>query len=175
MRTIPAIHTQRLILRPFTLADVQPLHRILSEPDILGYFPRTDPPDIERVHKIIQHQLAHWEEHHLGWWAVIPQEGAELIGWSGLQFLTETGETEVAYLLSKTYWGFGYATEAARAAIKYGFETLNLGQIIGLTHPENRASQNVLRKCGMRYTGYKEYFGMQLLHFSLQTPTQESP
>ena len=172
MDTIPTIHTQRLTLRPFTLADIQPLHRILSEPDILGYFPPTDPPDVERVRKIIQHQIDHWEEHNLGWWAVVPKEGAELIGWNGLQFLTETGETEVAYLLSKPYWGQGYATEAARAAIKYGFETLNLGQIIGLTHPENKASQNVLKKCGMGYTGRKEYFGMQLLHFSLLNTIQ---
>lgn len=174
MDTIPTIHTQRLTLRPFTLADIRPLHRILSEPDILDYFPRTDPPEVERVGKIIQNQLAHWEAHHLGWWAVIPEEGAELIGWNGLQFLAETGETEVAYLLSKPYWGQGYATEAARAAIKYGFETLNLGQIIGLTHPENKASQNVLKKCGMHYTVRKEYFGMQLLRFSLLNTSQGS-
>jgi len=174
MPTIPAIHTQRLTLRPFTLADIQPLHLILSEPDILQYFPRTDPPDIERVENIIQHQLAHWEEYGLGWWAVVPKGGPGLIGWNGLQFLAETGETEVGYLLSKPFWGLGYATEAARAALNYGFKTLNLGQIIGLTHPENIASQNVLKKCGMRYTGQKEYFGMQLLRFFLQSPTQES-
>lgn len=174
MMPIPILHTDLLTLRPFTLADVQPLHRILSEPDILQYFPRTDPPDIERVQKIIQHQLAHWEEHHLGWWAVAPKGGTELIGWNGLQFLTETGETEVGYLLSKPFWGLGYATEGARVALKYGFEKLKLRQIIGLTHQENRASQNVLKKCGMHYTGQVEYFGMQMLRFSLLNPTKGS-
>jgi ribosomal-protein-alanine N-acetyltransferase len=174
MMTTPTIHTPRLTLRPFTLADIEPLHQILSEPDILRFFPRTDPPDIERVGKIIQRQLTHWEENHLGWWAVVPKEGTELIGWNGLQFLADSGETEVGYLLSKSFWGLGYATEGARAALKYGFETMNLGQIIGLTHPENTASQNVLKKCGLRYTGQKEYFGMQLLRFSLQNPTQGS-
>jgi RimJ/RimL family protein N-acetyltransferase len=172
MMITPTIHTERLILRPFTLSDIQPFHRILNEPGILQYFPRTDPPDIERVQKIIQHQLTHREEHRLGWWAVVPKGGTELIGWNGLQFLTETRETEVGYLLSNSYWGVGYATEGARAALKYGFETLNLEQIVGLTHPENTASQNVLKKCGLRYTGKKEYFGMQLLRFSLQNPTQ---
>jgi RimJ/RimL family protein N-acetyltransferase len=67
---------------------------------------------------------------------------------------------EVGYLLSKQFWGRGYATEGAKAALAFGFETLGLGQVIGLTHPENTASQNVLLKCGLEYVEQKEYFGI---------------
>lgn len=174
MMTIPTIHTDRLTLRPFTLEDIEPLYRILSEPNILQYFPRPDPPDIKRVENIITYHLDHWEKYNLGWWAVVPNGQAALIGWNGLQFLTEGGETEVGYLLSKPFWGSGYATEGARAALKYGFEKLNLQEIIGLTHPKNTASQNVLKKCGLHYTGQKEYFGVQLLRFSTLTTIPQS-
>jgi len=117
----------------------------------MQYFPRTDPPDLERVQRIIEHQLTHWEQHNLGWWAVTLHGLPELIGWNGLQYLPETDEVEVGYLLSRQFWSQGLATEGARASIMYGFETLGLRQIIGLTHPENIASQNVLKKCGLKY------------------------
>ena len=169
---ISTITTSRLTLRPFTQDDDKYLHRIMNQPDILQYFPRTDPPDLERVRKIIEHQLTHWEKHRLGWWAVVPQGQTELIGWNGLQYLPETDEVEVGYLLSKQFWGQGYATEGAKASLEFGFEKLGLEQIIGLTHPENMASQNVLKKCGMRYMEQKEYFGMQLFRFVLKSPSR---
>jgi ribosomal-protein-alanine N-acetyltransferase len=142
----------------------------MNEPDIMKYFPRTDPPDIERVRGLIERQFTQWKEYSLGWWAVVPHGGSDLIGWNGLQFLPETGEVEVGYLLSRQFWGQGFATEGARVSLKYGFEQLKLREIIGLTHPENIASQNVLKKCGMRFSEQKEYFGMQLLRFCLQSP-----
>lgn len=168
--SIPTITTPRLMLRPFTLEDSVPLHRILNEPNILQYFPHTDPPYMERVRKLIERQVTQWTEYHLGWWAVLPNGQDELIGWNGLQYIPETGEVEVGYLLSKQYWRHGYATEGAKASLGFGFETLKLREIIGLTHPQNRASQNVLKKCGMKYSQQKEYFGMQVFRFFLLSP-----
>jgi ribosomal-protein-alanine N-acetyltransferase len=144
----------------------------MNEPNIMQYFPRTDPPDMERVRALIGRQLMQYETYHLGWWAVVPQGQSDLIGWNGLQYLPETDEVEVAYLLGKQFWGRGYATEGAEASLKFGFETLGLKQIIGLTHPENLASQNVLKKCGMYYTGQKVYFGMQLNRYILSNPVK---
>lgn len=167
---IPTLTTSRLTLRPLTLADDVSLHRIMNEPDIMQYFPNTDPPDMERVQRIIANQLNHWQEHHLGWWAVVPHGQTELIGWNGLQYLPETDEVEVGYLLSQQFWGRGYATEGAKASIQFGFEKFNFGEIIGLTHPENTASQNVLKKCGMLFTSQAEYFGIQVYRFCLKIP-----
>jgi len=164
---IPTLTTLRLTLRPFTLDDATPLHRILNQPNILQYFPNPEAPAMERVQRIIENQLTHWKEHHLGWWAVVLQGSTELIGWNGLQYLPETDEVEVGYLLSKQFWGRGYATEGAKASIQFGFENFNFGEIIGLTHPKNLASQNVLKKCGMLFIEQKEYFGMQLYRYAL--------
>lgn len=163
----PTITTPRLTLRPFKRTDAIPLHRILNQPNILQYYPNPVPPDMERVEKIIERQLTHWIDHRYGWWAVIPNGGTELIGWNGLQYLPETDEVEVGYLLSQPFWGNGFATEGAQASLRFGFDNFNFGEIIGLTHPNNTASQNVLKKCGMRFTGEARYFDMQVHRFSL--------
>ena len=169
-REFPTTTTSRLTLRPFTPADAVPLHRILNQPNIMQYFPTTSAPDMERVENLIERQIAQWKEHALGWWAVVPHGQDELIGWNGLQYLPETDEVEVGYLLSQPFWGQGFATEGAKAALEYGFVALGLKQIIGLTHPENTASQNVLKKCGLEFTYQAEYFGIQVFRFSLEVP-----
>jgi RimJ/RimL family protein N-acetyltransferase len=166
--SIPTLITARLTLRAFTEADIDPLQRILSEEGVLRYFPRTDPPDRDRVERLIGHQLRQWEEHGCGWWAVELRSQNGLIGWNGLQFLPETGETEVGYLLGKPFWGQGLATEGARASLQYGFEHFDLETIIGITHPENIASQRVLEKLGLSLTGPARYFDMDCLRFSIE-------
>ena len=169
--TIPEILTPRLRLRAFTLEDAQPLYNILQQENILQYFPTTQPPELERVERLVQRQLEHWAKHRCGWWAVVPLGQEQLVGWNGLQFLPETGEIEVGYLLSKSSWGSGLATEGARAALEFGFETLDLEEIIGLVHPENIASQRVLEKSGLVFVDRAEYFGMGLLRYRIHRPT----
>jgi RimJ/RimL family protein N-acetyltransferase/GNAT superfamily N-acetyltransferase len=163
--TLPTLTTPRLILRPFTEADVEPLHRILGEEGILCYFPRPDPPDLAHVQRLVAGQLQHWDEHGLGWWAVELADTGEFLGWNGLQYLPDTKEVEVGYLLSRRYWGHGLATEGAQAALCFGVERLRLGSIIGVVHPENIASQRVLEKAGLMFVNKADYFGMHVRRY----------
>jgi len=164
---IPTITTQHLTLRPLTLDDLPALFRVFGGEDMLKYFPNPNPPTIERVQKMIENQTQHWEEHGLGWWAVVPNGETEPAGWNGLQYLPETNETEVGYMLSRKFWGKGYSTEGARAGLEFGFNTLGLDQIVGLAHPENLASQNVLLKCGMKFMYQASYFGMDMFRYQI--------
>ena len=129
-----------MILRASDASDAKPLHSILNQEKILQYFPGSSLPSLERVGALIQRQLMHWESRGSGWWAVQPEEQTELIGWNGLQYLADTDEVEVGYLVSEPFWGRGLATEGARAAMHFGFETLGLQATIGIVHPENTAS-----------------------------------
>jgi ribosomal-protein-alanine N-acetyltransferase len=164
----PTIFTPRLVLRPWSLADTGRLFDILREKDIFLYFPRTTPPSMDKVEKYITHHQDHWQQLGYGHWAVTLRAGSQLIGWNGLEYLPETEETEVAYLLSRQLWGQGYATEAARAALKFGFETAGLERIIGLVHPENSASRRVLEKCGLIYLERKIYWGLELCRYCIE-------
>lgn len=165
--TIPSLTTDRLILRPFTPDDAPALHHLVAAPGVMQYFPTPEPPDLARVERLIARQSAEWEERGYAWWAVTLPGTGTLLGWCGLQYLPDTDETEVGYLLGREYWGHGYATESARASVAFGFERFDFVEIIGITHPENVASQNVLKKCGMRFTAATRYFNMDCFRFAV--------
>jgi ribosomal-protein-alanine N-acetyltransferase len=139
----------------------------MGERDVLRYFPRTDPPPRDRVQKVVSGQLKHWDEHGYGWWAVEPRPERRFIGWCGLQYLPETDEVEVAYLLARAFWGKGLATEGAMASLQYGFEQHQLDTIVAIVHPENIASRRVIEKLGMSFTGGAHYFGMDVYRYVL--------
>jgi ribosomal-protein-alanine N-acetyltransferase len=169
--TIPTLETSHLILRPWTPEDVGTLFHILEEPGILEYFPPTA-FTLEKTQRYINHQLKHWQERGYGHWAVTLKEDGRLVGWDGLEFLPETGENEVAYLLSHQVWGRGFATEAAWAAVKYGLETAGLQTLIGLVHPENIGSIRVLEKCGLIFIDRKVYWGLEMCRYRIESRGQ---
>jgi [ribosomal protein S5]-alanine N-acetyltransferase len=165
---IPSLNTKRLILRAFETSDVDPLFQILAEEEVLRYFPNPKSPPREKVDRLIQNQLEQWEQYGYAWWAVTLASSGELIGWCGLQFLPETGETEVGYLLGKPWWGKGYATEAASASLNFAFQDIHhLDEIIALVHPDNQASIHVIEKIGLHFVDIASYFGMVMQRYRI--------
>jgi RimJ/RimL family protein N-acetyltransferase len=163
--TIPSLMTPRLFLRPWEEVDAERLFAILQEADIFKYFPKTNAPPRAWVDKYIQHHLSHWQVRGYGHWAVVTIDDGQVQGWTGLEYLPELDQTEVAYLLSGEAQGRGFATEAARAAVGFGLETCGLAEIIGLVHPGNAASIRVLEKCGLAYTNRLTLWGMEMLRY----------
>ena len=168
--TIPTIFTPHLILRAWSTADADRLFEIINEIDMFKYFPEKRAPQRPWVDKYINHHLSHWQERGYGHWAIINTEDGRLVGWNGLEYLPETDETEVAYLLSRQVWGRGFATEAACAAVRFGQESCCLSTIIGLVHPENIASIRVLEKCGLHYSNRATYWGLEMLRYITSVP-----
>lgn len=162
------LNTERLILRRFTMEDCEALLAITQEPNIFQYFPTRSAWTMEKVERSIEHQTNHWQTFGYSQMAVTLRETGQLMGWCGLEWLPDTNETEVGYLLSHAFWGKGYATEAARASVKFGLEEIGLKEIIGLTDPLNIASQRVLEKCGLTFTRRQVYFGMGMFRYSTQ-------
>lgn len=167
---IPTLQTSRLSLRPLILADAVTLHGIYQIEGVLQYFPNPNPPALEKVEKFIAGQQVHWETYGYGNWGIIPKGETDIIGWAGLQFLPETNETEVGYLLNRQSWGKGYATEATRASLQFGFEHFNFPEIIALVHPDNAASLKVAAKCGLTVIERKEYWGVEMVRHTLKKP-----
>lgn len=170
----PRITTARLCLRAFDEGDIDPMHRILCGQDVLRYFPRSDPPPRERVERMIGRLAQHWDERGYGVWAVTARAGGELMGRCGLQYLPETDEVEIDFLLGRDFWGQGFATEAGRASLQYGRENLTVERIVGIVHPENRASRRVLEKLGFAFVERKSYFGMDCLRYMMDRAALES-
>src|SRR5512140_56524 len=121
---VPLLQTSRLVLRPFTLDDIDTLQKVLSVDGVLRDFPRSTPPDRERAERVVRFQIEHWEKYGYGQWALSFPDDDRFIGWCGLQYLTETNEIEIGYLLGKPFWGKGLATEASIVAQRWAFDCL---------------------------------------------------
>jgi RimJ/RimL family protein N-acetyltransferase len=164
---IPGLTTPHLTLRPLQESDAPLLHAIHQQEGVLTYFPATNPPSLAAVERYIAGQARHWQDHGYGTWAITLGGEAAIIGWAGLQFLEELDETEIGYLLAPAQWGKGYATEAAQAALRFGFEQANLDHLVALVHPQNHASQRVAEKCGLRYQETIHIWNFDLMRFSI--------
>jgi len=170
---IPIIQTERLVLRAWTPEDAATLFSILSEPGLRRFFPDPSPPQRDWVEAYIATHRTHWKERGYGHWAIVTPQDGHVVGWNGLRYLPELDETEVAYLLSRQVWGKGYASEAARAALRFGFQTAGLEKIIGLVHRDNIASISVLEKCGLRFIDRVTIWGMELSRFCIERASHE--
>ena len=98
---------------------------------------------------------------------MIEKSSGKFAGWCGLWRLKETDEVEVGYALVKDCRGLGYASEAAEAFLTYGFEILNLKEIVAVARPENRASWRVMERLGMTYDYTGKFYESDLVHYSI--------
>ncbi len=167
MTTIPILTTSHLVLRPFSKTDAAELFPMWVEPDTIRYFPFKSPLTLERTERIVEGQADHWERYDYGWWAVTLPGTGEFVGWCGLQYLPDTNEVEVAYMLAKKLWGQGLGSEAAAACVKFGFERLPVEEIVGIVHRQNVPSQRVLEKVGGTSRTEERYFDMDCFRYAI--------
>jgi len=142
--------TERLTLRPLLPDDAEAYAAIRHHPEVAKWVP---PP----AEGVIERFARSWEERRYAPWGVFSE--GRLIGHGGLNYVPEFGETEVLWALHPDAWGRGYATEVARAALAYGFDTLGLGLIFAITLPDNLASQAVMKRLGLGYRKRVDYRG----------------
>jgi [ribosomal protein S5]-alanine N-acetyltransferase len=150
------IETERLILRDLLPTDGDGMFELDSNAEVHRYLGNNPIKTIEETQKIIENIHQQYLENGIGRWATIEKSNGNFIGWSGLKFVkdTESGHTnyyDVGYRFIPQYWGKGYATESAKAALKYGFTELNLDEIIGTANVENIKSRRILEKCGLKF------------------------
>jgi ribosomal-protein-alanine N-acetyltransferase len=122
------LETDRLLMRRLAPADLDDLHALYRDPDIRRHFPEGTLTLDETREELAWFQNGHPDHPELGLWATIHKPTGAFIGRCGLLPWTIDGvdEVEIAYLIAKPYWRQGLGAEAARALVRYGFETLGL-------------------------------------------------
>lgn len=161
------IETERLIIRPFTLEDLPRLVEMRSDPEVNVYLGGVKMQNPDSLAKRIEFYMDCSKQHGFGMSAMIWKETGEIIGWSGLQPLGDTNETEVGYGMIKEFWGRGIASEAARAWLDFGFYEKNLDRIVAVAYPENKNSWRVMEKLGMRYEKTAEHYGAKCVFYAI--------
>jgi RimJ/RimL family protein N-acetyltransferase len=145
------IVTDRLILRGWKPSDLEPWAALNADPEVMRHFPST----LGRIESDALAALnqAHIDDHGFGLWAVERREDGVFLGFTGLMRLRDSNPlapgVEAGWRLARHGWGQGYASEAARAAIRDGFERVGLSRILAFTAVPNLPSQAVMGRIGM--------------------------
>ena len=147
----PTIATSRLLLRPWRDGDLPAFAALNANPRVMEFFPKvlTRAESDERVASIRRH----FDEHGFGRWAVEAPGVADFVGVVGLAVFEADVPfapcVELGWRLACEHWGRGYATEAARAALGFGFRVAGLDEIVAFTVPANTRSRRVMERLGM--------------------------
>ena len=161
------LETKRLILRHQKIEDLDALWALYCDPEITKYIPDAPKTYAEAREELEWHMHGHPRRPELGLWATVYKETGNFIGRCGLLPWTIDGtqEVEVAYTLSRKFWGKGLGTEIAQAILHYGFDQLHLPRLICLIDAENIASQKVAENIGMRFVKEgQDEFGSFLIY-----------
>lgn len=143
--------TDRLILRRWEPSDHAPFAAMNADPVVREHFQGTS--TAAESGAFIERIEAHWDDHGWGLWAVEVPTVAPFVGFVGLwpaDYVTGEPMVEVGWRLARDAWGHGYATEAAREALRFGFEDVGLDEIVSFTVPQNQRSRHVMERIGLR-------------------------
>lgn len=146
------LETPRLVVRPWQASDSEPFAALNADAHVMRFFPA--PFDRTTSDAMIARCSAHIAQHGFGFWAVERKKDGAFIGMVGLNIpsapLPFAPCVEIGWRLAAGYWGQGYASEAARASLRAGFDVFGLHEIVSFTALLNRPSQAVMERLGMR-------------------------
>lgn len=145
--SIPELATDRLILRGFRDTDRGAFAAMNADPVVMEHFPAT--LDRAASDALLDRILERWAADGHGLWAVERRSDEAFLGFTGLARLAYLEQPEVGWRFVPSAWGQGFATEAAEAALRFGFETLAVPEIVSVTSVRNERSQGVMRRLGM--------------------------
>lgn len=153
MRHPPELRSQRLLLRAWRAADRAPFAALNADPAVMEHFPAL--LTVEQSDAMVDRIEAHFETHGFGLWAVEAPGVADFIGFVGLSVPAFSAPftpcVEIGWRLARAHWGAGYASEAARAALEFGFGELRLDEIVSFTVPDNVRSRRVMQRLGLHH------------------------
>ena len=164
------LETDRLKLRGFRNEDFDEFAELCADAEVMRFIGGKPVDRLEAWRQFAFH-VGHWELRGYGHWVVEEKSTGRLVGRVG--FLNPVGwpAFEIGWTLKREFWGKGYASEAARRALQYGFNELDKPHIISLIHPENKASIHVAERLGETVEGKTELFGHDVLIYGIDRPT----
>jgi len=175
---IPILETERLTLRGWTPADFEPFAAYMADPEVMRFLGNAQSRG--DAWRSLATTIGHWALRGYGMWAVERKSDGAMMGRVGLINPEGWPALEVGWTLAKPYWGHGYATEAARAAMRYAFLTQNVDRLISCIDAENLPSQAVAKRLGetkgpsQNLTIRDETFAVDIWSISRETWTAQS-
>lgn len=161
------METSRLRLRPLKPEDVDDFQRLCVAPGVRRYLWDDQVIPRERAASVVAESVELFEKDGSGLWAVSLVEDGALVGFCGFMFFHDPPRLQLLYAVAPEHWGRGFATEAARAMIRYGFERLGLRRVEASADAPNAASLRVLEKAGMKFERRECLHGLETVFYSI--------
>ncbi|TIX89816.1 GNAT family N-acetyltransferase [Rhizobium sp. P44RR-XXIV] len=165
---LPTFETDRLVLRPRTIKDIEDCLAMDRDPDVTRFIP--GPWNDPRAHRLfLTSRMEAKFGDGLGYWSIFAKDNpAQFLGWILLIPADAVGpEIEIGWRLNRFSWGKGYATEAARPVLAHAFATLGLDRVIADIAPGNIASMRVAEKLGLSATHETDYLGQPFASYQI--------
>lgn len=154
------LQTDRLLIRTWMLDDAEALFGICRNSEVMRHIGNGEPyQSIDEARSFLNWAVSYQANNGFCRWAVVEKASEKIVGSCGFALLESSGEVELGYLISGQSWGKGFATEAAKACLEYGFEKLRFSAVVALTDPEHTESQRVVEKLGFICRGIENYDG----------------
>lgn len=153
----PTLESERLLLRRFEDSDAPIVQELLNDPDVTGNLMDTTLPySLTDAQAMIASSQQAYADETAYVFAVVRKSNDTLVGYCGLALQPEHQRGEITYWIGRPYWWQGYATEAAKCVVRFGFEHLELNRIYAHVMKRNTASAGVLTKAGLRLEGMQQ-------------------
>jgi RimJ/RimL family protein N-acetyltransferase len=140
------LETERLVLRPMELGDAAALFAMHATPEVSRFMTSLDP---EQTRRWLEQDRRDWAEQGYGMLAILERETSRFLGRTGLKHWPQFDEVEVGWALAPEFWGQGFAAEAGRACVDWGFENLDVPYLTAMIRPENHRSIRVAERLEM--------------------------
>jgi ribosomal-protein-alanine N-acetyltransferase len=160
--------TQRLRLEPFNESHLDGLQTLNRDPEVMRYI--TGKPETrEETIAAIERVKLRWAEYGFSWWALMTQDGDDLIGAGCIQHLGRdpANPLELGWRLRQDKWRQGYASEAAQRMAAFAFETLRTDLLCAVCHQDNTASSRVMQRLGMQYKGIERWYDLDTAVYTI--------
>lgn len=169
---IPILETERLRLRAFRKSDLDDYAALHADPEVMRYLVSAGPLpwDRGRSSRHMTFLIGHWQLEGSGIWALEHRETGAFVGMVGFSEPEGWPGCELSWKLVRRWWGNGFATEGARAALAYAFDVLKKEHVISLINPGNHASIRVAERLGERLEGRTEFCGREMLRYGMDRP-----
>jgi len=172
---LPILETERLSLRMFEVRDFDAVLELFNHDEVQKYLSPENRRTREQLEVILNKMLERWKERGFGLWCVSEKGAGKMLGYCGFQYFDQTSNVEIVFAFLKDFWAKGFATEAANASLKFGFEHLLFEKVFATTHPENTASCRVLEKLGMVFQEQNIHYGIDTFTFMISRADFKPP
>jgi RimJ/RimL family protein N-acetyltransferase len=169
------LETDRLTLRMLRESDFEAYAEMCADPEVMRYIGDGQPLVRPMAWRNLAQMIGHWSLRGYGLWAAEERSTGVMVGRIGFWNPDGWPGFELGWMLRRPYWGRGYATEGARAALDFAFTRMERAAVISLIHPENTASIRVAQRLGERLVDSAELFGRPALVYQIVREEWEAP